>query len=496
MANNSASEVTKMAASTDPDIARISRRQGSQHKHRKRLAEKLLEKLTIKSTSVKETGRVLGTGAYGQVVELKVNHLLCAGKKLEFSRCSPNELESVLMKFADECIRLSSLRHPNIMQLLGLVIQGEMSIVMVTELLPLNLTNCLSTYHLSDHLKKSILTDVALGLSYLHDNSIVHRDLTANNVLITSGLQAKISDFGMARALPDDYEETMTAIPGTQHYMPPEATTANLEGKVIYTNKLDIFSYGHLMVHTTLQKWLLPLPPKVRIDPSNPNQPVLVSEIERRAEFLKEMGEKHHLRGLVLKCLQDDSTKRPTADEIIVELASMSVATPSYTSAIEMLNRITELEREVKNKDEEIANLKAMYRKPKPSKPPKPSPLPRKLTLKSTSSSDGDMDQEAKCQESSTHDMQPQSRNSAVKTIPTSPHPRVNESDMEHKAQRQERKAPDPQPQSHNDAERTTSPSPRPRVNTSHGKSPIPHPRKRPKDELSGKEPRPNSTLY
>ena len=454
-------EATKMAASTDPDMPspKISKRQAS-HRHKKRLAEKLLEKLTIKTTSVKETGRVLGTGAYGQVIELEVNHLQCAGKQLEFSRCSPNDLESVLIKFADECIRLSTLRHPNIMQLLGLVIQGEMSVVMVTELLPLNLTSCLSSYRLSDYLKKSILTDVALGLLYIHDNNIIHRDLTTNNVLLTSGLQAKISDFGMARALPDNYDETMTAIPGTQHYMPPEATTANLEGKVIYTNKLDIFSYGHLMVHTTLQKWLLPLPPKVRIDPCNPNQPVLVSEIERRAEFLKEMGETHHLRGLVLKCLQDDSTKRPTANEIIVELANVSVATPSYTNAIEMLNRITELEREVKSKNEEIAKLKEMNRKAKPSIPPKPSPLPRRLTLKSTSSSEGDMEQEAQYQDESTHDMQPQS---------------------------------------HNDATKNVSPSPRPRVNTAHGKiphPPIPQPRKRPKDELSSKGTRPNSTLY
>ena len=82
-------EGTKMAASTDPDMPspKISKRQGG-HRHKKRLAEKLLEKLTIKTTSVKETGRVLGTGAYGQVVELEVNHLQCAGKQLEFSRCA------------------------------------------------------------------------------------------------------------------------------------------------------------------------------------------------------------------------------------------------------------------------------------------------------------------------------------------------------------------------------------------------------------------------
>ena len=50
-----------------------------------------------------------------------------------------------------------------------------------------------------NHIKNSILLDVSLGLLYLHKQTppIVHRDLTANNVLLTSGLKAKISDVGI-----------------------------------------------------------------------------------------------------------------------------------------------------------------------------------------------------------------------------------------------------------------------------------------------------------
>ena len=70
-------------------------------------------------------------------------------------------------------------------------------------------------------LKTSILEDVARGLLYLHkhDPPIVHRDLTAKNVLLTSSLVAKVTDFGNSRTVsiqPDHLSQTMSQNPGTQ----------------------------------------------------------------------------------------------------------------------------------------------------------------------------------------------------------------------------------------------------------------------------------------
>ena len=103
-------------------------------------------------------------------------------------------------------------------------------------------------------LKRSLLADVARGLLYLHTRNppVVHRDLSARNVLLTSSLVAKISDLGNARIVdlrPGQLARTLTHLPGTQSYMPPEAL---VEGSR-YGPQLDIFSFGHLALFTLTQ---------------------------------------------------------------------------------------------------------------------------------------------------------------------------------------------------------------------------------------------------
>lgn len=97
-------------------------------------------------------------------------------------------------------------------------------------------------------LKRSILDDVASGLHYLHSQcpQIIHRDLTAKNVLLTSFLAAKITDFGNSRIVNRQSEqltETLSRFLGTFVYMDPEA----LETLSGYDPSLDVFSFGHLL---------------------------------------------------------------------------------------------------------------------------------------------------------------------------------------------------------------------------------------------------------
>ncbi|CAI8019243.1 Receptor-type tyrosine-protein phosphatase alpha [Geodia barretti] len=83
------------------------------------------------------------------------------------------------------------------------------------------------------------------GLQHLHQQkpAIIHRDLTANNVLLKNGV-AKIGDFGNSRIVDLKTSEPLTTRPGTIDYMPPEAMEGGL-----YNEKLDIFSYSHLVIH-------------------------------------------------------------------------------------------------------------------------------------------------------------------------------------------------------------------------------------------------------
>ena len=92
------------------------------------------------------------------------------------------------------------------------------------------------------------------GWVYLHTRNppVVHRDLSARNVLLTSAMVAKISDLGNARIvnlLPGQLVRTLTSVPGTHVYMPPESFD---EGSR-YGPLLDIFSFGHLSLYTLTQ---------------------------------------------------------------------------------------------------------------------------------------------------------------------------------------------------------------------------------------------------
>ncbi len=102
--------------------------------------------------------------------------------------------------------------------------------------------------------KVSILTDTSSGLVYLHGRAppIVHRDLTARNVLLTSSLCAKITDLGNSRMVncrPVKLAQTLAKNPRTTVYMPPEALSKSDR----YGPSLDVFSFGHLALFTLTQ---------------------------------------------------------------------------------------------------------------------------------------------------------------------------------------------------------------------------------------------------
>ena len=103
--------------------------------------------------------------------------------------------------------------------------------------------------------KLSILQDVARGLVFLHNRSpaVIHRDLTARNVLLDAGMTAKIANLGNSRIAttrPGQLAQTMThCIPGTLVYVPSEALGCTQR----YGLPLDMFSFGHLSLFAAIQ---------------------------------------------------------------------------------------------------------------------------------------------------------------------------------------------------------------------------------------------------
>lgn len=183
---------------------------------------------------------------------------LCAAKKIHKTLLNrENEGVAIIgQKYQMECTLMASLRHPNVVQFLGVFFErGSQMPLLVMEQLEMSLDELLGDVpDLSLPTKMSLLENIANGLVYLHcrESPIIHRDLTAKNILLTTSLVAKISDLGNSRIpnmRPGQLAMMMSTVPGTLVYMPPEA----LRDASQYGTSLDVFSFGHLTLYTIIQ---------------------------------------------------------------------------------------------------------------------------------------------------------------------------------------------------------------------------------------------------
>ncbi len=93
---------------------------------------------------------------------------------------------------------------------------------------------------LSPHWAINIALDICRGLIAAHEHNIIHRDIKPQNILLTSGHTAKISDFGVARILEETSEYAGT-ITGTRKYMAPEQYEGN------YDYRADVYATGLIL---------------------------------------------------------------------------------------------------------------------------------------------------------------------------------------------------------------------------------------------------------
>ena len=240
-------------------------------------------------------------------------------------------------RFQQECAFLERIRHPNIVQYLGMTRDPESRLpVLLMELLDESLTKMLehSQQSLPYYIQVDICHDIALAVAYLHSNDIIHRDLSSNNVLMISGRRAKVTDFGMSKLAGAAPSMTpLTMCPGTLAYMPPEA----LREPPRYTKKLDCFSEGVIMIQVCTQLWPEPGPrTQVVRDSRSPTgmmeMPVL--ETERRKNHIGLIDPTHALLPLAKECLCYMEEDRPLSEELCQRLASLKESS-GYSSSLQ-----------------------------------------------------------------------------------------------------------------------------------------------------------------
>ncbi|KAE9618153.1 hypothetical protein Lal_00041851 [Lupinus albus] len=154
-------------------------------------------------------------------------------------------------QFMTEIDMISRTRHPNLVELIGLCIEGSHQILVYEYLENNSLSSSLlgskSKYVPLDWPKRAaICLGTASGLRFLHEEAqprIVHRDIKASNILLDGNFNPKIGDFGLAKLFPDNITHVSTRVAGTEGYLAPEYA---LLGQL--TKKADVYSFGVLML--------------------------------------------------------------------------------------------------------------------------------------------------------------------------------------------------------------------------------------------------------
>ncbi len=181
--------------------------------------------------------------------QVEYNQVSCVAKCMHEELLDPgNQFQETINKYYGKaCQLLASFYHPNIVKFIGLYFVDDSEVpLLVMEKLPMSVSRLLeNSTSIPLSLKISILTDTCSGLDYLHSmpSPIVHGDLTARNVLLTSCMSAKITDIANTHLV--------TVRPGsTSDYMPPEIVqrTSSFNEPAI-----DVFSFGNLALYVLTQ---------------------------------------------------------------------------------------------------------------------------------------------------------------------------------------------------------------------------------------------------
>eukprot|EP00798_Chlamydomonas_sp_ICE-L_P012302 gene12302-15459_t len=209
---------------------------------------------------------------------------------------------------------LARMSHPNIVHLYGGCLRPP-RIFIVEELM---------VVHLAQH--------IARGLEYLHDMSVVHRDLKPDNILLDSGGEPKISDFGLARCKYKTYLETKQLDAGTVAYMAPETFDPDIGG---ISAKSDVFSLGVILWEMVAREhpWAgannMVIIYRVAVQQVRNAIPETMSTTSG-----DDAGKGGHscgmpipeaLRELIGSCWHNDPRQRPTVSEVVRQLEEVRI---------------------------------------------------------------------------------------------------------------------------------------------------------------------------
>ncbi len=206
--------------------------------------------------------------------------------------------------FIREAQIMGRLRHANILLLYGVSLDVGYECLVMEHCSRGSLAQVFRKGQLPTALQNKISLNVAHGLLYLHShqNHILHQDLTSENVVLDEQYQAKLTGFCFAHAHTNSVAKAVKGSPALT-WMAPEV----LRGET-YTAKADIYSYG-----VVLWEILTGKVPVIPISFDNIPDPYVT---------------------LIQSCMAEQPLRRPSAQEIVTQLESISVSYESGTKNV------------------------------------------------------------------------------------------------------------------------------------------------------------------
>ncbi|XP_074573526.1 putative serine/threonine-protein kinase PBL3 [Curcuma longa] len=197
---------------------------------------------------------LLGEGGFGYVYKGWIDEQTFSASKpgcgmaVAVKKLKPESFQGH-KEWLTEVDYLGQLHHPNLVKLIGYCSEGDNKLL-VYEFMPKgSLENHLfrrGAQPLSWVTRIKVAIGAARGLTFLHDaeSQIIYRDFKASNILLDSEFNAKLSDFGLAKAGPTgDKTHVSTQVIGTHGYAAPEyIATGRLSVKA------DVYSFGVVLL--------------------------------------------------------------------------------------------------------------------------------------------------------------------------------------------------------------------------------------------------------
>jgi MAP/microtubule affinity-regulating kinase len=269
-------------------------------------------------------GRLIGQGAFGKV-NLGLNVLTGRVVAIKsFNKSNLNSNSENMKKIVYETNLMKKLNHPNITKILELFEEKEYILIIMEYINGGNLFSFLKKHRtVSEKTAKLLYKQIILGIKYMHEQNIVHRDIKLENILIDLNNNIKICDFGIGRVLSSPDQPLFDQC-GTPMYIAPEILLCSKD-KGYKGFPVDIWSSG--IVLYILLSGTLPFSFKntseslmgskeSKIEEDNNNslelQYSIVNNEPKEIENLSNEG-----KDLLSKILQKDPKKRITCEEIL-----------------------------------------------------------------------------------------------------------------------------------------------------------------------------------